>query len=73
MKEITTNRKKDTMTKEEKMTDQTRWGIDQVQQINKAKAYEDQKDMREELKKFVFNCNTFNLQKMYERMKDLNK
>jgi hypothetical protein len=32
------------------MTDQTRWGIDQVQQINKAKAYEDQKDMREELK-----------------------
>ena len=55
------------------MTDQTRWGIDQVQQINKAKVYEDQKDMREELKKFVFNCNTFNLQKMYERMKDLNK
>ena len=55
------------------MTDQTRWGIDQVQQINKAKAYEDQKDMREELKRFVFNCNTFNLQKMYERMKDLNK
>ena len=50
------------------MTDQTRWGIDQVQQINKAKAYEDQKDMREELKKFVFNCNTFNLQKMYEHL-----
>ncbi len=55
------------------MTDQTRWGIDMVQQQNKQKAYEDQKDMREELKKFVFNCNTFNLQKMYERMKDLNK
>ena len=59
--------------KEEKMTDQTRWGIDQVQQINKAKVYEDQKDMREELKKFVFNCNTFNLQKMYERMKELKR
>ena len=55
------------------MTDQTRWGIDLVQLKNKQKAYEDQKDMREELKKFVFNCNTFNLQKMYEKMKDLNK
>ena len=55
------------------MTDQTRWGIDQVQQENKAKAYEDQKDVREELKKFVFNCNTFNLQQMYERMKELKR
>ena len=55
------------------MTDQTRWGIDMVQQQNKAKAYEDQKDVREELKKFVFNCNTFNLQQMYERMKELKR
>ena len=29
------------------MTDQTRWGIDQVQQENKAKAHEAQKEMRE--------------------------
>ena len=55
------------------MTDQTKWGIDQVQQMNKAKTYEDQKDVRKELKKFVFNCNTFNLQKMYERMKELKR
>ena len=55
------------------MTDQTRWGIDMVQLKNKQKVYAEQKEMREELKKFVFNCNTFNLQKMYERMKDLNK
>jgi len=55
------------------MTDQTRWGIDMVQQKNKAKVYEDQKGIREELKKFVFNCNTFNLQKMYERMEDLKR
>ena len=31
------------------MTDQTRWGIDMVQQGNKAKAYEDQKEMRDDL------------------------
>ena len=31
------------------MTDQTRWGIDMVQQENKAKAYEDQKEMRDNL------------------------
>ena len=55
------------------MTDQTRWGIDLVQQQNKQKAYEDQKDMREVLKKFVFNCSVCDLQKMHERMKELKK
>tara|TARA_R110000803_G_scaffold75221_1_gene139557 strand:+ start:130 stop:297 length:168 start_codon:yes stop_codon:yes gene_type:complete len=55
------------------MTDQTRWGIDLVQQENKQKAYEDQKDMREELKKFILNCSVYNLQKMYEKMKDVTK
>ena len=55
------------------MTDQTRWGIDLVQQENKQKAYEDQKDMREVLKKVVFNCSVYDLQKMYERMKELKK
>tara|TARA_R110000744_G_scaffold66790_1_gene136435 strand:- start:1004 stop:1171 length:168 start_codon:yes stop_codon:yes gene_type:complete len=55
------------------MTDQTRWGIDLVQQQNKQKAYEDQKDMREKLKKFILNCSVYNLQKMYEKMKDITK
>ena len=31
------------------MTDQTRWGIDMVQQENKAKAHAEQKSMRDEL------------------------
>jgi len=52
------------------MTDQTRWGIDLVQQQNKQKAYEDQKDMREVLKKCVFKCSVYDLQKMHERMKE---
>ena len=55
------------------MTDQTRWGIDMVQQENKAKAHKEQKEMREELKIFVSYCNVFKLQKIYERMKELNK
>ena len=55
------------------MTDQTRWGIDLVQQKNKAKVHEEQKEMREEVKNFVINCSVFNLQKMYEEMKRLNK
>ncbi len=32
------------------MTDQTRWGIDLVQQQNKQKAFEQQKEMREEFR-----------------------
>ena len=55
------------------MTDQTRWGIDMVQQENKAKVYEEQKEMRDEVAFFVLNCNVFKLQKMYEEMKRLNK
>tara|TARA_R110000751_G_scaffold272948_1_gene373590 strand:+ start:261 stop:428 length:168 start_codon:yes stop_codon:yes gene_type:complete len=55
------------------MTDQTRWGIDQVQQKNKTKVHEEQKKMKEEVKNFVINCSVFNLQKMYEEMKRLNK
>ena len=53
------------------MTDQTRWGIDMVQQGNKAKAYEDQKEMRDDLAFFVLNCNTFDLQNMYQEMRRL--
>jgi len=55
------------------MVDQTRWGIDMVQQENKAKAYEDQKLMRREVEEFIKNCNVYQLQKMTERMRELKK
>ena len=53
------------------MTDQTRWGIELVQQQNKQKAFEQQKEMRKELSKFVLNCSVFHLHKMYDEMKRL--
>ena len=53
------------------MTDQTKWGIDMVQQENKAKAYKEQKIMRDDLAFFVLNCSVYELQKMTERMKQL--
>ena len=55
------------------MTDQTRWGIDFVQQKNKTKAYQEQKEMRKEIENFIKDCNVFQLHKMYERMKELSK
>ena len=55
------------------MTDQTRWGIDLVQQENKQKANEEQKQRREDMVSFVLNCTAYDLQKMYERMKELKK
>ena len=55
------------------MTDQTRWGIDMVQQKNKQKVYEEQKEMRNDIAFFVLNCSVFKLQKMYEEMKRLKK
>jgi|TARA_R100000988_G_C3933628_1_gene132662 hypothetical protein len=55
------------------MTDQTKWGIDQVQQENKARAREQQRKMRDEIAFFVLNCSVFKLQKMYEEMKRLKK
>ena len=36
---------------------------------NKAKAYEEQKEMRKELKEFVSECSVFELQKLYKEMK----
>ena len=53
------------------MTDQTRWGIDMVQQENKAKAYKEQKEMRDDLAFYVLNCGVYQLQKMTEMMKQL--
>ena len=53
------------------MTDQTRWGISEVQQKNKEKAYKEQTEMRYDLAFFVLNCNTYELQKMHQEMKRL--
>ena len=53
------------------MTDQTRWGIEMVQQKNKQKVYAEQKEMRDDIAFFVLNCNVFKLQKMYEEMRRL--
>ena len=55
------------------MTDQTRGGIDLVQQKNKHKMYVKQKGIREEIKKFISNCSVFKLRKMYDEMKRLEK
>ena len=55
------------------MTDQTRWGIDLVQQENKQRIYEEQQEMRKEISNFVSNCSVFHLQKLYDEMKRLKK
>ena len=57
--------------KNKNMTDQTRWGIDMVQQKNKQKTYKEQKEIRDDIAFFVFNCNGFHLKKMKERMEEL--
>ena len=38
---------------------------------NKAKAYEAQKEMRDDIAFYVLNCSVFNLQEMFKRMKQL--
>ena len=55
------------------MTDQTRWGIDIVLQENKAKAYAEQKSMRDELAFFVMNCTHFQMQELYSEMKRMKR
>ena len=55
------------------MTDQTRWGIDMVQQENKHRAFKEQEEIRKELSNFVFNCSVFHMHKMHEEMKRLEK
>ena len=55
------------------MTDQTRWGIDQVQQENKARAREQQRKMRDELAFFVMNCSHFEMQELYSEMKRMKR
>ena len=55
------------------MTDQTRWGIPEVQQKNKEKAYQEQTEMGDDITFFVLNCGVFQLQEMYKTMKRLRK
>ena len=38
---------------------------------NKARAYEEQKEMRDDAAFFVLNCSVFNLQRMFNKMKEL--
>ena len=38
---------------------------------NKAKAYQEQKEMRDDVAFYVFNCDALKLQKMYQRMKEI--
>ena len=55
------------------MTAQTKWGIPEVQQKNKEKAYQEQTEMRDDMAFFVLNCSVFQLQEMYNTMKRLRK
>tara|TARA_B100000519_G_C14197180_1_gene416054 strand:+ start:828 stop:1037 length:210 start_codon:yes stop_codon:yes gene_type:complete len=59
--------------KQNVMTDQTRWGIPEVQLKNKQKAYKERTEMREEVKDYVSNCSVFELQEIYKEMKRLRK
>jgi hypothetical protein len=40
---------------------------------NKARAHEQQKDMRDELSFFVMNCNQFQMQELYSEMKRMKR
>ena len=51
------------------MTDQTRWGIDQVQTENKARAHQVKKEMREELVEYINSCGSLELGELYSYMK----
>ena len=55
------------------MTDQTKWGIPEVQHKNKEKAYQEQTEIRDDITFFVLNCGVFQLQEMYKTMKRLRK
>jgi|TARA_Y100000004_G_scaffold115154_1_gene129319 hypothetical protein len=51
------------------MTDQTKYGIEEIQSQNKAQAYQVRKEMREELVQFIENCNSLELGELYSYMK----
>ena len=45
--------------------------IKHVIDSNKARAYQEQKEMRDDVAFYVFNCDALKLQKMYQTMKEL--
>ena len=45
--------------------------IKSVIDSNKAKEYKEQQEMRDDVAFYVFNCDAYKLQKMYQRMKEL--
>ena len=45
----------------------------EVIDANKQKAYEEQKEMREEMAFFVLNCSTFKMQQLYNEYKRIKK
>lgn len=49
------------------MTDQTRWGIPEVQLKNKQKAYKERTEMREEVKDFVSNCSVLSYKRYIKK------
>ena len=51
------------------MTDQTKYGIEEIQSQNKAQVYQARKEMREELVQFIENCNSLELGELYSYMK----
>ena len=53
------------------MTDQTRWGIPEVQMKNKIKAKVDQNNMRKEAKEFIDKCNVLDLQKIFKLIREI--
>ena len=55
------------------MTDQTRWGIPEVQLKNKQRAQRERTEMRDELAFFVLNCSVYQLQEMHKEMRRLRK
>tara|TARA_Y100001951_G_C11086411_1_gene154249 strand:+ start:51 stop:236 length:186 start_codon:yes stop_codon:yes gene_type:complete len=55
------------------MTDQTRWGIPEVQLKNKQRAHRERTEMRDELAFFVLNCSVYQLQEMHKEMRRLRK
>lgn len=53
------------------MTDQTRWGIPEVQMKNKIKAKVDQNNMRKEAKEFIDKCSVLDLQKIFKLIREI--
>ena len=47
--------------------------IQEVQSKNKAKAFEEQKEMREECSTFITTCSSFHLQEIYSEIRRLKK